>query len=69
MSVMILRLVYGLYILGGVFIVLHTLSAVIFTKQKVNWRSAGIRFLVSFIWPLCFFSKAGRQTLFQPVRR
>ena len=69
MPVVILRLVYGLYILGIILLVLTIASRMIFAKEKLPWNEYIKRFLIAWIWPLCFFSKSGRRFLIQMVRR
>lgn len=63
LTFMILRLVYGLYIIVGLLIIYRTLSLVIFHRETRNPKffAKGIGFAL--IWPLAIFSANGRKQL------
>ena len=65
MTIEIMRLFYGLWMLGILVFSLNTLSSLLFDKAPWRTKAKAILILPLFlaIWPLSLFSKGGRKIL------
>ena len=64
---LIMRFVYGLYVILALLILYRTLSLLLFHAETRSWKFAleGIGFAI--IWPLALFSRNGRRKLFAAI--
>ena len=69
MTIMLMRLFYGVYFIGIAILVYHLFSLLVFQKEKAEPKTWLARILLIPIWPLALFSAAGRDVLKHVMRR